>query len=478
MIRWISRLFPQHRRKSFVSDREFLAPALSILETPPSPVGTALLLLICLLAIVAITWATLGYVNVAVTAPGKLEPLGQVRTVQVLETGRVYGINVANGSRVKAGDVLFTLDSTTLALQHDRLSRDEQSARAEVLRREAAIRAARSATIAEIEWPTDIPHDIQQREDDVFHSDLGRLKASQQELRARMEQQAADQVKLDQTITVESHLLDVLQQPVRMQEQLQQQGIGSRVNLVQAQASMERQNSVVIQAMAQRRQLAASMTLAQDQLQSALDTFVADQTQRLTSARRGLDRVAAQAAVAQVALERMTIRAPVSGTVQSTNITTTGQVFQVGQEAMRIVPDDVPLQIIAEARNQDIGFIEVGQSVSIKVNAFPFTQFGMLQGRVVQIAGDAITSGDAQFSQASPGQAGRAEAPQSQQQVLNLVFPVTIAIDQPELRINGRRIPVKAGMQVSAEIDTGSRRIIEYVLAPITETLSNAGKER
>ena len=478
MLPPVARFLPGRRSGPFLSDREFLAPALAILETPPSPVGTALLLLICGLAVAAGTWATLGHINIAASAPGKLEPVGNVRTVQVLEAGRVHGISAANGARVRAGDVLFTLDPTALLLQRDRTARDELSARAEILRREAAIRAARTVLSTPVDWPDDIPHDIQQREEDVFHADVARLRATEAELRARIEQQAADQAKLDQTITIESQLLTVLRQPVQMQEQLQQQGIGARANLVQAQAMMERQKSVVVQAVAQRRQLAASMALAHDQLQTASETFMTAQSQRLNAARRTLDRAVVQASLARIALDHATIRAPVSGTVQASNLTTVGQVFQAGQEAMRIVPDDAPLQVVAEVRNQDVGFIELGQPVAIKVNAYPFTQYGMLRGRVTQVAQDAVTSADAQYADASPGQALRTPGDVSRQQVLNLVFPVTIEIESATLNVSGRRVAVTAGMQVSAEIDTGSRRIIEYVLAPVAEVLSSAGRER
>jgi len=471
------RLLPGRSTATFLSDREFLAPALSILETPPSPIGTALLLLICALVTVGLLWATLGHISIAAVAPGKIEPQGQVRTVQVLETGRVFAVNVSNGSRVREGDILFTLDPATAKLQLDRALRDQASAQAEIARREAEIAAARSDMSPAVDWPAALPVEVQQREADVLAAELSRLHATTTELRTRIEQHAADQAKLAQTIAAESHLLEVLQQPVTMQQQLQNLGIGARANLVQAQAIEERQRSSLVQAVGQQRQLEASMALAHERLQSAFDSFVADQSGKLALAHRMLDRVTSQVAMARVTLDHTTIRATVGGVVQASNITTVGQVFQPGQEAMRIVPDGVPLQIIAQVRNQDIGFIKTGQAAVIKVNAFPFTQYGTLKGKVVQVATDALTSADVQYADANPGQAPRG-ADQGRPAVLNLVFPVTIALNESYLTINGRKALVSAGMQVSAEIDTGARRIIEYVLAPVVEAMTSAGKER
>ena len=93
-----------------LSDREFLAPALEILETPPSPIHVAFLWTICAFVLAALVWAYLGHVDIVAAAQGKFQPTGRVKVVEPLETGRVEDIRVANGSLVKAGDVLIELD--------------------------------------------------------------------------------------------------------------------------------------------------------------------------------------------------------------------------------------------------------------------------------------------------------------------------------------------------------------------------------
>jgi len=93
-----------------LSDREFLAPALEILETPPSPVHVAFLWIICAFVAAALAWAYFGRVDIIAAAQGKFQPTGQVKVVEPLETGRVENIRVGNGSFVQAGDVLVELD--------------------------------------------------------------------------------------------------------------------------------------------------------------------------------------------------------------------------------------------------------------------------------------------------------------------------------------------------------------------------------
>ncbi len=98
------------KTSSFLADREFLPADLEILDTPPSPVRMALILLICALVVVALAWSYFGRIDIIAVAQGKIQPTGRVKSIQPLETGKVAAIHVQNGQRVKAGDVLIEMD--------------------------------------------------------------------------------------------------------------------------------------------------------------------------------------------------------------------------------------------------------------------------------------------------------------------------------------------------------------------------------
>src|SRR5271157_5889705 len=131
-------------RGGTLSDKEFLAPALEILDTPPSPVNVAFLWIICALVATAVVWAYLGRVDIIASAQGKFQPTGRVKVIEPLETGRVEDIRVANGSLVKAGDVLVELDRSTAEADLEGPRAELSSARAEILRRKAALIAAQA----------------------------------------------------------------------------------------------------------------------------------------------------------------------------------------------------------------------------------------------------------------------------------------------------------------------------------------------
>jgi hemolysin D len=117
-----------------LSDREFLAPALEILETPPSPVHVAFLWIICAFVAAALAWAYFGRVDIIAAAQGKFQPTGQVKFVEPLETGRVEAIRVGNGSLVQADDVLVELDRSAALADTESARAELASARAEILR--------------------------------------------------------------------------------------------------------------------------------------------------------------------------------------------------------------------------------------------------------------------------------------------------------------------------------------------------------
>jgi hemolysin D len=159
--------------------------------------------------------------------------------------------------------------------------------------------------------------------------------------------------------------------------------------------------------------------------------------------------------------------------------TTFGQVVGAGQQLATVVPTDGALQVEALVANTDIGFVKVGQEVAVKLDAFPFTRFGALHGKVVAIAREAVDEQQAKRALANataPGNAG--DSPAAPGQPTSFVFPVIVAIDANAMRIDGAVIPLTPGMTASVDIKTESRRVIDYLFSPLAKTVSEAMTER
>lgn len=163
------------------------------------------------------------------------------------------------------------------------------------------------------------------------------------------------------------------------------------------------------------------------------------------------------------------LRAPVSSTVQQLAISTVGGVVQPAQALMVIVPDDAQVVVEANVLNKDIGFVRVGQPVRVKLEAFNFTDYGIVPGVVETISRDAIDM----------SQGGQARDENNRPvQPQGLVYAARIRLNQRTIRVGGRQQLIGPGLAAQAEIKTGERRIIQYLLSPIAQPLDEAGRER
>lgn len=145
------------------SDREFLPAALSILETPPSPVKVWLIWAICGLFAFVIAWSYFGRINIIAVAQGKIQPTGRVKTVQPVDGGKVVAVHVENGKHVAPGEVLVELDAAETSADYENAHTALQGYRAERLRRMTALAAVQEASVntqASIDWPEDIRRPI------------------------------------------------------------------------------------------------------------------------------------------------------------------------------------------------------------------------------------------------------------------------------------------------------------------------------
>ena len=159
-------------------------------------------------------------------------------------------------------------------------------------------------------------------------------------------------------------------------------------------------------------------------------------------------------------LELMQLRAPVDGHVQELAATTIGGVVTPAQQLMIIVPADSGLEVEAFVLNKDIGFVQPGQEAQIKVQTFNFTRYGLLGGKVLDVADDVVARDQDREGPAEPTYAAR------------------IALERAAMVIDGREVNLSPGMAVTAEIRTGERRLIEYLLSPLLRYRYEAMKER
>jgi hemolysin D len=146
---------------------------------------------------------------------------------------------------------------------------------------------------------------------------------------------------------------------------------------------------------------------------------------------------------------------PIDGVVQQLAIHTVGGVVTPAQQLMVVVPQDHPVEVEAQVENKDVGFVKEGQSVEVKVEAFPFTLYGTIPGTVVSVSDDAAPI-----------------------EKVGLVYPIRVSLDRSTIQVEGRQVNLTPGMAVTVEVKTGQRRLIEFFLSPLLKAVRESARER
>ncbi|EEG84385.1 type I secretion membrane fusion protein, HlyD family [Proteus penneri ATCC 35198] len=235
---------------------------------------------------------------------------------------------------------------------------------------------------------------------------------------------------------------------------LQKQAISKHAVLEQENKYLEAANELRIYK-TQLEQIESEILLAKEEYQLVTQLFKNEILDKIRQTTDSVKLLALELEKNEQRQQASVITAPVSGKVQQLKVHTEGGVVTTAETLMIIVPENDTLEVTALIQNKDIGFIDVGQDVIIKVEAFPYTRYGYLVGKVKNINLDAIEN-----------------------QQLGLVFNVIISIEENNLSIGNKNIPLSSGMAVNAEIKTGMRSVISYLLSPLEESVKESLRER
>lgn len=456
-------------------EREFLPAALEIMETPPSPIGRGISVTIVLFFALAIAWAVIGQVDIITTAPGKIVPLSRSKVIQPFEIGVVRAIHVQEGQAVKAGDVLIELDPTIDRADRDRYAKELAEAKLDIARLRAALSIDTDPKGA-FHAPDGVAPEQVTQAMQLLISQLEAQRAKLAGLDRQIAQNQANKAAIAATIGKLTNAIPLLQQRAEMRKYLADEGLGSKLLYLQEQQDLvEHQEELTVQ---RARLVEAERALQNldEQKNQAIAEYRRTNYSDLLQAEQKAGDLQQDLIKAQEHSALQTLTAPVDGTVQQLAVHTLGGVVTPAQQLMVVVPEGGGLEIEAAVSNKDIGFVRSGQSAEIKVDTFNFTKYGMLHGEVLSVSQDAVVrekptdkSGDKQVG---------AESDTSEPAGQELVYTARISLDKTRMQIDDDLVALTPGMAVTAEIKTGKRRVISYLLSPLVRYKHGALRER
>jgi len=457
-----ARVIPLVPKPRGPTERGFLPAALEIVETPASPTLRLTAGLIALFLTSALVWSYVGRVDIIATAPGKVVIRGRTKVVQPYETGVVRAIRVADGDRVEPGQVLIELDPTMSSADETRYSDMLIQARLDQARLKALLAPGAIDPFAGVSPP-----------EDLLTAARARLEAEEREQTAKLAkidhqvaQKRAEAAQIEAEIAKIDAALPLVRERAAIRAEGLKSGYGNKLDLLtQTQQVVEEEHERVALARKHDETEAglAELTAARKQAEAE---FRRNGLTDLAKADREMAEATGELAKAGRRTVLETLTAPVAGIVQDLAVHTLGGVVTPAQQLLRIVPLDDEVEVAAVIANQDVGFVETGQSAEIKIDTFPFTRYGLIHGRVDGISHDAVDEPPSE-QQRRQGSQSAADEPANVERSHQLVYTARIALEERGLAIDGKPFELAPGMAVVAEIKTGKRRVLDYLLSPL-----------
>jgi hemolysin D len=435
-------------------DHEFLPAALEIIETPASPGLRWLMLILCSLFAIALAWSFFGRVDVVAVAAGKVVPTSNVKIIQPIEIGAVRAIHVRNGQHVRRGELLIELDPTLAGADDAQATQGLLSARVIQAHNDALLGYLATGRVHFVAPPGTLPS-IAAHQARFVQSAVSEFEAERASLQQSRAQSAAELAGAEAEIAKLEQTLPLVDQQLEGRRTLADKGYFSKLKLLEyQQLRVEHIQNIAVQRSNAARARAAMANL-DAQIARLRQTF--GKTAFTDMAEAEDKGSIASEEIRKTARRRQyqELRSPIDGVVQQLAVNTIGGVVQPAQPLLVIVPVDSAVQVEARILNKDIGFIHEGQRVRVKLEAFPFTDYGLIEGVVDTVSRDAI-----------------------EDEKHGLIYAVRIRLNTRTIRIAGRDQRIGPGLAVQAEIMTGERRIIQYLLSPIMKTVDEAARER
>lgn len=405
----------------------FLPAALSLQEQPVSSTARWTARVLMALVALALAWSVLGQMDIIVNATGKIIPSGYSKTIASVEVASVRALHVQEGQAVTAGEILVELDTVAADAERDKALGDETTARLQVARSRALIAAvdsARAPQLPALEGLSPEQGQAAQRhlsgQYQDFRAKLSRIQGDIGRFEAELP--LATQRASDYKVLAADH--DVSEHAWIEKEQIRMDIKGQLQN-------------------------------ARDQRTALIEQTKKEAHETLTEGARLAADSSQDAKKAQQHGNLLRLSSPVDGTVQQLTVHTVGGVVEAAKPLMLIVPRQTQVEVEAFLENKDIGFVQEGQAAAVKIDAFEYSKFGTVSAKVTHISRDAI-----------------------QDDKKGLIYAVRITLTKNTINVEGKELPLSAGMSVNVELKTGTRRVIEYILSPLVQHGHEALSER
>ncbi|MDZ4142415.1 MAG: HlyD family type I secretion periplasmic adaptor subunit [Methylotenera sp.] len=447
---------------------DFAPGILGVQERPPSPLPRVVLRGVLVLFFALLLWAIFGRLDIVSVAEGKLVPVSYLKIVQPSEAGIVREIAIKEGQHVEKDQLLIRMDANLSDADSKTIQNELQHKSLELRRIEAELygKPFTRQKIDSVELFNRIYAEYQSNRR-ALEDDIASEQATQQKAYSDLAATKEIQHKLEQT-------LPGYQAQEAAYDKLVKDGFAGKL------MGMEKQRDRIEKEQDLRAQEynAKSLQASIVQSQKRLNQIQSYYRQKLEADRVSMyaehQRLEQEWAKQSHKNSLLELKAPQAGIVKDLATHTPGTVVSPGTVLMTLVPNNEALQAEVWLKNEDAGFVHEGQMVKVKLMAYPFQKYGMIDAKILQVSADATDKSNANNSQNSQSD-NRQNASESNTQ---LAYRTIVQLDKQNLEIEQEKLHLTPGMQVAAEIKLADQTVMQYLLSPVTKAFHEAGRER
>lgn len=409
------------------------------------------LLLVGLLVLLFFAWITVVHLDELAIAPGEVVPSGAVKLVQHLEGGIVEEIVVEEGQVVQQGDVLVRLDRTQVQAELDQLRARQVSLQVRIERLKA-FAEGRDLDFSGI--PPEFIALVNDQER-IFSSQVEAQRSGVQVLDMQVEQRKRELDQLGEALVVARRNAELTAELFMMRDELQRKGLVSRVLFLETSRAKVMADGEVIRLQEQIKVAAEALAEVEKRRTNLGDTLRQDALSEMGAAGAELAQIRNAIAKQEDRMSRMAITAPVDGLIQDLRVHAAGEVVLPGGMLMRVIPLAADLDVEVRISTTDIGHVAVGQPVKVKVSTYEFARYGSIPGVLSRISPTTFVVAN--------------EQP---------YYKGIVKLERSFMGPENGQFPALPGMVVQADIVTGSRTLLQYLLKPMFVALDSSFHQR
>lgn len=431
--------------------RRLLSEAIQLEEEVVPQYVKSALFAVTALVIGSVVWSGFVEINEVAIAPGEIIPSGSVKVIEHLEGGSVKGIEVNEGTHVQKGQVVLVLDEAQANSELQQIL-----ARYNALR----LRGERLAAFADNRQPDfsfvgDKFPQLVADQQTIYINQIEARRSSKSVVSSQIDQRKRELRQMRDSLSVARQQQTVTSEMVTMRKKMLDKKLIPKMEYLETNRAKIAADGEVSRIDDQIKLTRQTVTESQRRLQD-LDVQLRRESlaemgtvsAEIAEVRNNIDRIRDR-------VQRLQIKSPISGIVQDLKVQTVGQVVQPGALVMRIVPEGVILEAEVRIQTADIGHVNIGQDVSVKVSSYNFSRFGGVDGKLHRISATSHVkdNGDAYFKG-------------------------WVSLDKPYVGDVPGRFQITSGMGVQADIQTGNKTLLEYLVKPLADVANRAFRER